>query len=242
MSTWKHRLGKHIIPNLPVNRRGFDLLRFELNAAITRILNRVYPPYILKIRRLSRQDNISINVGSGGTGRSDWVNIDVRRHHRDQSVAYDIRKGLPFRSDSVDRIFAEHVVEHLEFNQEATHFLRDCHRVLKPGGFLRVIVPDGERWLHAYVTKDATLWRNLGMPQLPEDMPTPMAMINHVFHQNGEHFFAYDFATMDHILRMAGFSYVDKSSFGQSADPELALDLASHQQYSLYVEARKSLE
>lgn len=64
-------------------------------------------------------------------------------------------------------------------------------------------------------------------------------MINHIFHQSGEHLFAYDFETLSWALRHAGFREIVKQSFRQSCDPELAIDQENHAPYSLYVEARK---
>ena len=40
--------------------------------------------------------------------------------------------------------------EHIEPREELPRFLGDCHRALEPGGVLRIIVPDAERYLQAY--------------------------------------------------------------------------------------------
>ena len=91
----------------------------------------------------------------------------------------------------------------------------------------------------AYVSKDPKQWEALGFPQLPHDMPTPMAMLNHVFHQGGEHKFAWDYETMNFALRRAGFVNVNRRTFRESGVDELAIDLSHHASYSLYVEAVK---
>ena len=52
----------------------------------------------------------------------------------------DLRKPLPWEDQSVHFLFAEHVVEHLT-PTEAWFFFKECRRVLKAGGTLRVVVP-----------------------------------------------------------------------------------------------------
>jgi len=52
----------------------------------------------------------------------------------------DVRKGLPFDSDSVDEILMSHFLEHLT-GEEAIELLAECYRVLKPGAAVTVVVP-----------------------------------------------------------------------------------------------------
>jgi len=59
---------------------------------------------------------------------------------------HDIRKRLKFENDSAAAILAEHVIEHVPFLQ-VLGFFRECRRVLKPGGVLRVAFPDVGRFL-----------------------------------------------------------------------------------------------
>lgn len=61
-----------------------------------------------------------------------WQNYDME---------VDITKPLPFASDSVDFIFAEMVVEHVT-PQQGWNFLDECFRLLKPGGVVRIVIPD----------------------------------------------------------------------------------------------------
>jgi predicted SAM-dependent methyltransferase len=59
----------------------------------------------------------------------------------DSEAQADITKPLNFESDSVDLIYAEMVVEHIT-HKEAWQFFEECHRILLPGGLMRVVVPD----------------------------------------------------------------------------------------------------
>jgi predicted SAM-dependent methyltransferase len=240
MPTFKSRIGAVIIPMLPMNRRAFDILRHEMRALRTRLRNSLSPTYHRRIRRLCRQRGLSLNIGSGGRGLPDWINIELTTH-RDTTLCLDIRRSLPLASNSVRRVLIEHVLEHVDFRSDVPQLLREFHRVLEPNGTLRIIVPDAERFLAAYTSRDPEAWRELGwdLTRLPYDIFTPMHVINHIFHQGGEHLFAYDFETLKFALQGAGFEKINRVGFRHSADPALAIDQEVHAPYSLYVEAIK---
>src|SRR5882724_10277307 len=152
--TPKQRVGRWVMYSILTNWRSISLLRFELGALGTRVLNAVSPSIRRTRRRLASLKHLNINLGSGGRGTEGWVNIDVGRHHKDLTFPYDIRMGLPFEAGQLSRIFAEHVVEHIEFKEDLPRLLRSMWEALEPGGRLRLIVPDCERYLEAYVTRD----------------------------------------------------------------------------------------
>jgi predicted SAM-dependent methyltransferase len=237
--TLKRRLGRWLTRLLGLSPDLVFALRFEANCRWCRWRNALSPAYRRKVAALRAQRGLSLNVGSGGRGLPGWLNTDAVGHPSDQTFPCDVRRGIPLTDGSVARILAEHVVEHLNFRHELPSVLREFRRVLQPGGRLRIIVPDGRRFAEAYVRDDPAAWAALGLEPFPADMPTPMAMLNHVFHQGGEHHFAYDFETLAWALRAAGFAGVERSAFGASGDPALAIDRQEHAPYSLYVEAVK---
>ena len=90
-----------------------------------------------------------VNLGCGSVFHPDWINLDsipasdlVRR--------WDIRGPLPFADGQVDACYASHVFEHLP-KPNALDFLRECRRILKPGGVVRLAVPDLENIATAYL-------------------------------------------------------------------------------------------
>ena len=236
----RKRLGRWIYHRLPFSRRSFDILRFEFRITCQRWLNALLPWRRARIARLRHCRDLSLNVGSGGRGRPDWINLDVSTHHADLYCTHDLRRPLPLADGAARRIFAEHVIEHIDFNDDVPRVFAEFRRVLQDGGVVRIIVPDAERYMRAYFDRGSEPWKELGFAQgLPADMQTNMELVNHVFHQRGEHCFGWDFATMEHALRRAGFQHVIRQSFGQSIDPPLAIDQPNHAPYSLYVEAVK---
>lgn len=240
MGTLKSRVGAVVIPKLPFNRRAFDIWRHELRAFRTRTLNALSPVYRRRVNELRSERHLSVNIGSGGKGLPGWVNIEILPM-ADTTLCLDVRRPLPLADGSVARLLAEHVIEHVDFRDELPVMLSDWYRVLEPGGVARIVVPDAKRYLEAYVCGEPERWQALGWDtgRLPADIYTPMHVINHVFHQGGEHLFAYDFETLSWALGRAGFATVEQTRYQVSRDPLLAIDQANHAPYSLYVEAVK---
>lgn len=65
-------------------------------------------------------------------------------------ISWNLCRGIPFSDCTFDVVYHSHFLEHLE-KQAAISFLKECCRVLKPGGVLRVVVPDLNVAVTAYV-------------------------------------------------------------------------------------------
>lgn len=238
MPALKQRVGAWLIPRLPLSRRAFDILRFELNAFQTRVVGGLSLVSRRRIRQWRKQRGLQLNLGGGPWVEEGWISLDIGAAGY-RSLPWDIRRGLPFADATVARVYASHVLEHLDFRHEAPALLVELRRVLEPGGAIRIVVPDVERYLAAYVNRDIEQWAGLGYAQLPEDMPTRMAMINHVFHQGGEHKFGYDYATLEWMLMSKGLNS-RRSEYRLSPLFPASLDLECHARYSLYVDVIKT--
>jgi len=90
-----------------------------------------------------------LNLGCGSRFHPDWENVDfvsaspaVRQ--------YDLRNGVPYGDASFDVVYHSHILEHFP-RRAAAGFMRECYRVLKPGGVIRVAVPDLERIATLYL-------------------------------------------------------------------------------------------
>ena len=62
-------------------------------------------------------------------------------------------KPLPYGDGSVDVIFSSHVFDVL-FLDEVEKLIRECHRVLKPGGICRIVVGDLDKKIKLYEAGD----------------------------------------------------------------------------------------
>ena len=90
-----------------------------------------------------------LNVGCGRCYHNAWTNIDLAACGPEVRE-YDLRGGLPYNNDSFDAVYHSHVLEHLTPNA-AVSMLAECQRVLRPGGVLRVAVPDLEGIARTYL-------------------------------------------------------------------------------------------
>jgi len=79
------------------------------------------------------------NLGCGSDIKPGWVNIDVR-DGPGVDMVLDISQSLPFADQSVDEIYASHVLEHILYYGDVVH---ECHRMLKVGGRLEIRAPFG---------------------------------------------------------------------------------------------------
>src|SRR5277367_2424191 len=92
-----------------------------------------------------------INLGCGSRFHPDWVNADIAP--RDPSVLRcDLSRPLEFADGSFDVVYHSNVLEHIR-RKDALPFMLECHRILKPGGILRVATPDLERIGVLYLEK-----------------------------------------------------------------------------------------
>lgn len=175
-------------------------------------------------------DQLKLNVGCGPNVKSGWINIDLSQR---ADLQLDLREPLPFASQSVAVIYSEHFFEHLEYPDEATNFLLESIRILRPGGIFSVGVPDTEWPLVSYVTGDDMYFRMAQERWHPSWCVTKMHSLNYHFRQGREHKFAYDFETLSLVLREAGFSPVERREFNADLDDE------SRKDGTLYVDAYK---
>jgi predicted SAM-dependent methyltransferase len=83
-------------------------------------------------------NELKIIVGAGRTFQADWHALK----QSDLDLLDSARWSRMFRPSSIDAILAEHVWEHLK-PHEAVIATQNCYRYLKPGGYMRVAVPDG---------------------------------------------------------------------------------------------------
>ena len=90
-----------------------------------------------------------LNLGCGLRFRPDWTNLD-NTSSNPYVQAHDCRQGIPFSDNSFEVVYHSHLLEHFP-EHEALPLLRECHRILQPGGIIRVAVPDLEAIARLYL-------------------------------------------------------------------------------------------
>lgn len=216
------------------------LTRWEWELARVRLISRFSPRQIRLRRKFRSTRGLKVHLACGPNRVEGWVNIDGTP---DADLRIDLRSRIPLPSGSAACIFAEHFLDHLQHPDSVGALLRECHRLLQPGGTMRAVVHDGEMLMRAYAAMDTEFFRRVvetGTFALDGES-LRLEVINEVFRYSGTHKFIYDFETLEKAFLRAGFGSVQRSSFRGSPVPEhnLDLDLPDREFQSLYVEAVK---
>ena len=90
-----------------------------------------------------------INLGCGSRFHPAWTNADIAPSNP-AIMACDLSKAFPFSDGSFDVVYHSNVLEHIR-HEHASDFMRECRRILKPRGILRIAVPDLERICQLYL-------------------------------------------------------------------------------------------
>ena len=175
-----------------------------------------------------------------------WINLDIldlnnyARAYGYNFIPHDIRTRLPFEDDSISYIFASHLIEHLSI-EEGIEFLKECYRILKPNGIIRLSAPDllilSKKYLGGKMNEFDDLnpeYKNYGT------QATKFWQLAWSGHQAG-----YDYSALKEVLLKAGFDEkpIKKMSAFQSQDKTLQHDTwDSYPDHSLFVEAKKEKE
>jgi len=101
-------------------------------------IQRAYRKHIGPARLRNAKPPVRIVIGASGWCDPGW--IPTEQSFLDLLNPWDWERF--FKPDTVDAMLAEHVWEHLEPDQ-AYFAAKICYAYLKPGGYLRLAVPDG---------------------------------------------------------------------------------------------------
>lgn len=195
-----------------------------------------YLETLAELRRLepSSSRRPRVHLGCGEHRIEGWINVDVVPTGAQDALA-DLRRPLPFRDDSIELIHSEDLIEHLDL-ADGMSLLKECFRILKPGGILRLLTPDAAaivRRVYLEPEERHLRWcaRELGATQ-------PVEALNMHFRMNGEHRFLYDYDYLRRVLSDTGFT-ARQVAWNESQHPELRyLDLRDFG-LNLFVEADK---
>ena len=125
---------------------------------------------------------MKVIIGSDNTKKEGWINTQKGDLNL---LSLDTFSNM-FPEKNIDCFLAEHVWEHLSF-EEGIMAAKNCYKYLKPGGYLRITVPDKNfrnEWYQNIV--------QVGGPG-PEDHPA------------FTHKIVYDYKLLERMLSEAGF-------------------------------------
>jgi predicted SAM-dependent methyltransferase len=143
----------------------------------------------------------------------------------------NLAKPLPFASNTFDFVYSSHTLEHLYLAQTQA-LLRECVRVLKPGGVARMLVPDLQAIFEEYHGSRKLDWHssnpepacradrvNLRLLMREPDCRAGgwAARINRLFFDLHSHKWMFDAESLAFHMTSAGLSRCHRKEFGDSA-------------------------
>jgi predicted SAM-dependent methyltransferase len=175
-----------------------------------------------------------LHIGCGYERLPGFVNCDRMRTPATDFVL-DLLGPFPFADGSVKGIFHQHVFEHIDYPRGARHVLAESARVLAPGGYLRLGVPDLRRYVDAYLAGD----RGFGVTAGIGEVEYAAQILNYAFGHG--HRFLYDEEALRVELGRAGFRHVRRAGHRDSRDPILNQDnpSAARLAETIFVEAQR---
>jgi SAM-dependent methyltransferase len=199
----------------------------------------------------ANSQNLRLHLGCGPVHIPGFVNIDIAP----APMAMNVLWGMPFEDGQAEIVYLSHLLEHLFYPRDVMALLKELFRVLKPGGMIRVVVPDMARCVQAYQAQDHAFFdaRRAHFSWWPENA----SMLENFLTYAGvgaepgflfeSHKYGYDLATLAKALAGAGFQRVERSAYQQSAHPALRVEDQSpaanwqvgDDSLSLFVEAYK---
>ncbi|MBC8420105.1 MAG: methyltransferase domain-containing protein [Desulfobacterales bacterium] len=187
-----------------------------------------------KPRLVPGEPEICAHFGCEANLIDGWINFDLQLRWRPQVVA-DLSCSIPLRSGSVGYIHSEDLLEHIDL-KGGKRFLRECYRVLRPGGAMRLVTPN----LRALV-RDLYLngeRKHLAWCEAHGETDGRCEALNFHMRMGGAHRFIYDYELLQRILKNIGFK-VRRVSYNASHRPLLRfLDLRNFG-LSLFIECYK---
>lgn len=171
---------------------------------------------------LNEHDIAKLQIGCGIYPLDGWFNTDVSEKVCKNGIEYmDAGKPFPIESDSFDYIFSEHLFEHLTYPQ-ADNMLKECYRVLKKGGVMRLATPNIQFLIDLYLNPQKEINKAyIEFDARRSNLPAnPIYAINR-FHTSWGHQIIYDPNTLENLLIEAKFNNVYQCEVGKSIHKHL---------------------
>lgn len=172
-----------------------------------------------------------LNWGCGTITPFGWVNSDIMPIPGVEVVA-DIRGGLPLPSESFDYIVSIHALPELTY-RELDGALAELHRLLKPGGVLRLGLPDMDKAIEAYRTRDVDYFL-IGDEVIHS--PGGKMIVQLTWYGRSRSLFTFDF--IKELLERNQYAPVSRCAFRETESPFWGItELDDRELESLFVEA-----
>jgi SAM-dependent methyltransferase len=174
-----------------------------------------------------------MNWGCGEHPEPGWINSDIK-DGPGIDISCDIRHGFPLETGSIDYIASIHALPELPIG-DLVGAMEELRRVLKPGGVLRLALPDLDKGIKAYLENDRDYFL------VPDEDASTIGgkfVTQLLWYGWSKTLFTHDYT--EELLGRAGYRSVFTCSFRETKSrfPEI-VELDSREHESFFVEAVK---
>ena len=212
-----------IVPAALKRIKAYDRWRAAALCTLNRARQPAWRRRKLVSRYLDTHRPAKLNIGCGTNSLTGWLNTEYEVLLPPGAIYLDATRAFPLPTASFDRVFCEHMIEHVPLAAGA-RMVEECYRVLRPGGRIRIATPRLEFMLElmAKPTEEQRRYADYHYAGLVEEeaVRTPARILND-YHRMWGHQFVYDERTLRLLLDRAGFVDVRVEAVGKSSDPEL---------------------
>ena len=205
-----------------------------------------------------------LNLGCGAQVVDGWLNVDYALGARISKIPIirelaqktgifhttwdkriyltNLTKDFPWEDNSIETIYSSHTLEHFT-REQGKHFLRECYRVLQPGGTIRIVIPDLAHIVNSYQDKEI----------LAENFLDEL----HVLYENGTqsksklkrklapfihfpHKCMYDTDALIRTFKSVGFSAESRAAFDSTIEDINVIEKGNRTRHAVIVEGIKA--
>ncbi len=206
-------------------------------------------------------DRLKLNLGCGSSTPNGWVNVDYALGARlaripmfrtvnkriklfnldwnDSIHIHNLTKPLPWKDASIDVVYTSHTLEHFP-QRGGLNLLKECHRILRQGGIIRIVVPDlaaiVKRYLDGKIRADEFI-ENLHVLYSGEDssLKSKLAPFFRFPHKC-----MYDTPTLLSILQELKFEARERKPFDSDIEDIRSIEIQSRTADAVIIEGRKT--
>jgi predicted SAM-dependent methyltransferase len=216
---------------------------------------------INNVMRKNQIKPIKLNLGCANQIIEGWVNVDYALGARlvknpifskinkklkffhlewdNRILVHDLCKRFPFENNSVDIVYTSHTLEHFT-KEDGFMFLKECYRVLKKDGIIRVVVPDLEVFVDKYIAGKIPadeFVKELNVLSSPSDLRGLKKAITTMI--SFPHKCMYDHKALLNNMREVGFDAKRRLPFDSNIDDIRTIELESRTHEAVIVEGIK---
>lgn len=171
-----------------------------------------------KIDALMRSHSpIKLELGAGeNRGIAGWTYVDLNENC---DLSLDLTQPFPFPDNSVQMIYSSHLLEHFKYG-DLINLLKECHRIIKPGGIFNAAVPNARIYLNAYQNPEGFEPGKFCAYEPAFNYNSKIDYVNYIAYMDGHHRYMFDEDNLIAILKKVCFRNIRLREFDEQLDKQ----------------------